>query len=309
MLSRVRARLLTSTLIVGAASAALSLAGPDALIPFKDAAAAAATVGVAFVVDSGSGAPVVGCVRVPASDNGYASLAAFTGQEHLAAPIYNSSGLLCSIGGIPASGCGQQVGSGYDYWSYWHGATGTWVYSEVGAFAAVQPGDVEGWRYENPGHANPNDPPPASAPDYAAICTTASLPASSGPSASSPTTPSGSSGPSGRGTDSGSSTPTGTPAGPTVTTVTTAASAAHPTGTSGGRPNPATPGGVTGGSSTTTAPASTSAGRAAALGAPRAPVGHDGSGGSAAPLLIGGVLVAALAAAAGWRWRRRPNAP
>ena len=60
-------------------------------------------------------------------------------QENLAAPTYNESGLLCSIGGVPATGCGQQVADGYDYWSYWHGATGTWVYSEVGASARTWP--------------------------------------------------------------------------------------------------------------------------------------------------------------------------
>ena len=103
-----RRRLTAAALVVGAASAALALAGPDALVPFKDAAGAATEVGVAFVIDfGGSAAPVVGCVKVPPSDNGYQALSAFTTQEHLTAPTYNSTDLLCSINGVPAGAPGS----------------------------------------------------------------------------------------------------------------------------------------------------------------------------------------------------------
>ncbi len=180
-------RLATGSLCIAAASAALALAGPYALEPFVDAAGAATEVGVAFVLDfGGDRGQVVGCVHVPTSDNRYDALAAFTEQEHLAAPTYNDTGLLCSIGGIPVSGCGQQVGNRYIYWSYFTGPTttdgpGPWSYSSTGAFAQVgacTPGpggalvgcDVEGWRFQDPGTGLPNDPAPRTPADYAAIC-------------------------------------------------------------------------------------------------------------------------------------------
>ena len=177
---------LRAMLFVGAASAALAAAGPDALCPFKAVAGAATEVSVAFVVDFGGlGPPVVGCVQVPANDNGYEALGAFTAQHGEAAPIYNSAGLLCSINNLPGNApavCGQQVAGGYDYWSYWHGTTGAWVYANTGAFSTVQSGDVEGWRFETDGQSSPSDPHPAPASGYAGICgsvasTTSTVPA------------------------------------------------------------------------------------------------------------------------------------
>ncbi len=97
-------KLISGILFVGAASAALAAAGPDALMPFKDAAGAATEVSVAFVVDFGGlGAPVVGCVQVPSTDNGYAALGAFVAQHGDAQPIYNNAGLLCSIDNLPGN--------------------------------------------------------------------------------------------------------------------------------------------------------------------------------------------------------------
>ena len=64
-------RLISAALMVAAASAALAGAGPDALMPFRDAAGAATEVSVAFVVDFGDlGAPVVGCTQVPSTEDG-----------------------------------------------------------------------------------------------------------------------------------------------------------------------------------------------------------------------------------------------
>ena len=181
--------------LVGAASAALALAGPYALAPFKDLAGAATEVSVAFVVDFGGADKVqVTCVKVPSTDNEYEALAAFTQQENEASPTYNDSGLLCSIGGIPNSGCGQSDGSGFIYWSYWHGDTGTWEYSNTGASGTVhgcnaqgEDCDIEGWRFEDPGSGNPSDPPPEATADYAAICPTTPPPTTT-TSASAPTT-------------------------------------------------------------------------------------------------------------------------
>ena len=139
-------------LVVAAGTAALALAGPLALRPFVDAAGAAGAAGdvtVAFVIDFGPGTtPVVGCVDVPPTDNGYDALAAFASQEGIDQPTYNPSGLLCSINCIPSSGCGQVVAGGYIYWSYFTGAKGGWTYAIVGC---VRPGH----RGRRPGVAVP----------------------------------------------------------------------------------------------------------------------------------------------------------
>ena len=166
-------RVTVGALLLGAAGAALAPAGPDALMPFRDAAAAAAEVSVGFVIDFGKPADVVvGCVKVPEGQDGYQALADFLQQEHESAATYNSSGLLCSIDEVPSTGCGQVVSGGYIYWSYWLGTSGTWSYATTGASGAVQNGDVEGWRFEDPGRANPSDPPPGASPDFDAICAT-----------------------------------------------------------------------------------------------------------------------------------------
>ena len=127
-------------LFVGAAAAALAPAGPGALIPLKMAIASADSVGndvyVAVVVDFGNGSTmssVSKCVPVASNAHDADALAAAVGSDNVA---YASSGLLCAIDNYPANGvqnCGESVGSGdYDYWSYWHGATGTWVYANDG---------------------------------------------------------------------------------------------------------------------------------------------------------------------------------
>jgi hypothetical protein len=164
------------------ATVVLALGGPGALLPLKAAAQAVTEVSVAFVVDfSGSGGVQSACVKVPSTDDEYQALALFTAQEHEAAPTYNSSGLLCSIGGVPSTGCGQAVGRQYIYWSYWHGDSGSWQYSNTGASGIVHACDaqgndcdVEGWKFEDPGAGNPTDPPPSVAPDYASICSATS---------------------------------------------------------------------------------------------------------------------------------------
>ena len=135
---------------MGAAAAALAPAGPGALIPLKMAIASADSVGndvyVAVVVDFGNGSSmttVSKCVPVASNAHDADALAAAVGSDNVA---YASSGLLCAIDNYPANGvqnCGESVGSGdYDYWSYWHGATGSWVYANDGPGGAVgvQPG-------------------------------------------------------------------------------------------------------------------------------------------------------------------------
>ena len=173
--SRPWRRIGRAALVVAAGTTALALAGPFALRPFADVAHAAGTAGetsVAFVLDFGgpAGNQVVGCVTVPSSDDRYDALAAFVSQERLAQPTYNASGLLCSINGVPSSGCGTEVAGGYIYWAYWTGGPHGWTYAETGASNPVGQDDVEGWRFEDPGKANPSDPPPRTAARYSAIC-------------------------------------------------------------------------------------------------------------------------------------------
>ncbi len=302
--------LVRALLFVGAASAALAVAGPDALSPFKDAAAAATEVSVAFVVDFGGlGPPVVGCVQVPSNDNGYEALGAFTAQHGEVAPIYNNTGLLCSINNLPGNAptvCGQQVPGGYDYWSYWHGTTGTWAYATTGAFSTVQSGDVEGWRFETAGQSNPSDPPPAPAPSYSGICgSVESTPSTLTPvttAAPAPPVPmppaAGSGAPTSRSVTgtAGSTPPTsGAVGGPSSSTVT--ASTAPP---------PAAANHSTG----TTSPTSAGSGaEAQSLRADPTADGRAGSGSGAVPGLIGAGLVVALAVGAVLGWRRRARTP
>ncbi len=146
-------------LFVGAAAAALAPVGPGALIPLKMAIASADSVGndvyVAVVVDFGNGSAtttVSKCVPVASNAHDADALAAAVGSDNVA---YASSGLLCAIDNYPVNGvqnCGQSVGSGdYDYWSYWHGATGSWVYANdgPGEHSVSSPADdVEGWRFQ-----------------------------------------------------------------------------------------------------------------------------------------------------------------
>ena len=302
---RQRRSVVSALLFVGAASAALAAGGPDALVPFSDAAGAATEVSVAFVIDFGSlGPPVVGCVQVPSTDNGYYALAAFTAQQGEAAPIYNNADLLCSINGEPGNAptvCGNRVPGGYDYWSYWHGTTGAWTYASTGASANVQNGDVEGWRYETEAASNPNDPPPTPAPDYASICGSVSSPSTMPPdpattlppAVATPTSPVSGGGPvvaKGSGVAPGASAPT--------------------TGAGGASSASTLPTTTTPGHEPTVPPNSSAAPRAESQSLRAADTAdHQGSGGGTVPTLIGALLVLALAAGAvfGWRRRARPQ--
>ena len=116
------------------------------------------------------------CVPVASTSRDSDALAAAVGTSNVS---YNDSGLLCAIDNYPANGvqnCGEAVGNGtYDYWSYWHGASGTWVYASDGPTeqpVASPPDDVVGLRYQTNGSDNPGNPPPSPsvAPSYADIC-------------------------------------------------------------------------------------------------------------------------------------------
>ena len=126
---------------------------------------------IAVVVDFGDGSPVSAvCVPADSSDNGAAVLAARAQQLGTPAPRFDSSGFVCGIDGYPSSGCGEQTGATYAYWSYWHGS-GSWQYSNVGPGGSrVHTDVVEGWRFQPHGAGNPSDPPPNGSPDHNVTC-------------------------------------------------------------------------------------------------------------------------------------------
>jgi hypothetical protein len=78
---------------------------------------------------------------------------------------FRSDGLLCTIDGLPKSGCAGVDDS--HYWAYFHRAPGTtkWVYSSEGA-STYQPANdsTDGWVYDDGKALTPEDVP------YAAIC-------------------------------------------------------------------------------------------------------------------------------------------
>jgi hypothetical protein len=312
-------------LFAGAAAAVLAPIGPGALVPLKLAIASADSVGndvyVAVVVDFGNGSSlttVSKCVPVASNAHDADALAAAVGSANVA---YNGSGLLCAIDNYPANGvqnCGQSVGNGaYDYWSYWHGASGSWVYANDGPAeqSVSNPSDdVEGLRFQTNEPASSSDPAPAVAPSYAQICNastevppeqTSSAPPTTTTTAATAVMPSvtattgRTSGGSGAVTTTTTAVSTRSKSTGAGTTTTTTAAAV-----SGGTPTPSTSStssGTTGGRDGSSdvhriAAASTSL--------------HGGSGGGSSsnllPVVLVAVIVAALGAFALFRWRRRP---
>ena len=188
-------------LFVGAAAAVLAPVGPGALVPLKMAIASADSVGndvyVAVVVDFGNGSSmttVSKCVPVASNARDSDALAAAVGSSNVS---YAGSGLLCAIDNYPANGvqnCGQGAGNGnFDFWSYWHGSSGGWVYANngpAGQSVSNPANDVEGWRFQNNEPASSSDPPPGMTPSYAQICnaSTEVAPAQTPPAPTSPTT-------------------------------------------------------------------------------------------------------------------------
>src|SRR4051812_3675806 len=131
---------------------------------------ASAPTSVAVVVDFGDrgpGGPVnATCVPADSTDSGAEVLAA----SHQVRFDPNS-GLVCAIDGYPASGCGDQSGSTYAYWSYWHGTGGEWQYSNIGpAGTRVKSTVTEGWRFNPNGGGNPSDPAPRGDANPSATC-------------------------------------------------------------------------------------------------------------------------------------------
>jgi hypothetical protein len=312
------ARLMTGALLLGAFGAALAPAGPDALVPFKVVADAAANeVYVAIVIDFGSGSSrhtVQQCVPVPASDTDAQALAVDNSVG------YNNSGLLCSIDKYPTNSmqqCTRTSGSDFYYWSYWHGTSGSWSYADNGpAGQGVSEGDVEGWAYQDPGPANPTAPPPSVAPDYAQICAAYVDPTTTTSTDPGVTTT----------TATGvTSTSVPTQSGSPVTTAPAPTTGSKPTtspgsaATVGSSTPPSTTVAVPAGSgTTTTGPVTytvtpdvghgTSARGPGHLSASAASHRATGSSGSSfLPVVVVGLVIVALGGLAFLRWRRRPT--
>jgi hypothetical protein len=293
---------LTGALLLGAVGAALAPAGPDALVPFKLLAASAARdVSMAVVVDFGNGAkPTTVCLHVPEGTTDVAALQdVYTVEE-------NDSGLLCDIDGQPSSDTSQCLKTGtngtFYYWSYWHGASsGGWQYADDNFNTyTVTDGEVEGWRYQDPGADNSSATPPSASGSYDSLCgsvpTTVVTPTTS---AQVPTT-----------------TATSPAGGGTVTTV---GKGDAPDSGHSATTTPAVTGSHASATSTPTSSAqrTTPAGRsqsghpgrpeAALAPAPDRAAGAAGTTGPPLlPIVLVGAAIAVLAALSYFRWRRRP---
>jgi hypothetical protein len=171
-------------------TAAVGVVG--AVSPCAAAAAPAGDTGtltVAIVVDFGNlpgapPAPSTTCVTVPRDADGNDVLVARARALGTQAPRYLGSGLLCSIDGLPATGCGEQTEGGFRYWSYWTGTEGGWGYADAGpGFRSVTAAVTEGWRFTDGGPEG-EDPPPAAPSAPAAVCRLAE--ASGAPSTGAP---------------------------------------------------------------------------------------------------------------------------
>ena len=309
-------------LLAGAGAAVLAPVGPGAFVPLKMAIASADSIGndvyVAVVVDFGNGsgmATVSKCVPVASNARDSDALAAAVGSSNVA---YAASGLLCAIDNYPANGvqnCGQSAGNGnYDYWSYWHGSSGSWVYGNNGPTeqsVSSPANDLVGLKFQLDQPDNSSNAPPGATPSYAQICNASTeVPPPQAPAVATTTT-------------------TTTPAAPpgvsaTPTTAKTAAGSgpAAPTPTAAGARSKGA------GASTTTvsAPGQTSTtlttdGSTAAGGGSHGSAdshkahvesasARDSSGGASSsdllPVVVVAVIVAFLGVFAFLRWRRRP---
>jgi hypothetical protein len=311
-------------LFVGAAAAALAPAGPGALIPLKMAIASADSVGndvyVAVVVDFGNGSSmstVSKCVPVASSADDADALAAAVGSGNVA---YANSGLLCAIDNYPTNGvqnCGESAGSGkYDYWSYWHGSTSSWVYADDGPAeqsVSSPADDVEGWVFQLDEPDNPTAPAPAVTPSYSQICnastevpppTSSPAPATTtstnatAPASVTPTTAKTNAGPASAATTSTAVSTRSKSSGAASTTTTAAAS-----GTTTTTPADRGPDGIAGG---TRNQGSSDGHRSAVASASSHGSSGGGSSSNLLPVILIGVVVAALGGFALVRWRRRP---
>ena len=276
-------------------------------------ACAAGNVHIAVVVDIGSGNSVSAvCVPGSATANGASILSARASMLGVQQPRYSSSGLLCAIDGIPATGCGEQHDGKYAYWSYWHGIGGNWSYASIGPGGSrVSTAIVEGWRWQPNGTGLPTDPPPRGPANVSAVCVVSVPATTAAPTTTPRTAPP---------ITTGKTSPTtiGALGNPTSTTDPTTKPGPHPsTPTSSGaavattRPKPGATTATTGrdrASTGTTDRSGSAAGIVLTHGGIAGPPVHHSSGGAPVGLIVGVGLVVALGAGGTIAARRRSRA-
>lgn len=278
---------------------------------------------VGIVVDFGTddgapSGPQAACVVVQQGATSADVLLAWSAST-VGAPRYDVSGLLCAIGGYPASGCGERTGAGYRYWSYWEGGSGVWRYSSGNPHVQPARADrVEGWRFQEssgsggdaqpprraPGGLCPDQPPTTTVPVTTASPTTVPPPATSTPTpvVTAPSTPVLVVTTTSPALPGGERPSTGEGEGPSAST-----DPAPPTAGSAGTADPR-PRGVTA-TGTGSVPLIRADGAdGGEMAAPVAPPGGDGGGTGGSPpvgVVVIVVVIAALGGSAAVRARRR----
>jgi hypothetical protein len=128
------------------------------------------TISVPIVVE-GSGGQTATCMEVAGGSTGIDLLYARASALGLPAPRFDpQTGLLCAIDGFPATGCGERTATGYAYWSYWIGDSGSWSYATIGPGSRrLAAGRIDGWRFVS-GNGQATDQPPATPPVVSNIC-------------------------------------------------------------------------------------------------------------------------------------------
>lgn len=187
-------------------AAALGVAAPVAWTVAAAAPASAATCGpapagkVAVIVVIDDGTIDQHCVVVPERSTGMRALV----DTHLAVDV-RSGGFVCSIAGVPRVGCALDDPTAPS-WSYWHGTSGGWEFSTVGAggYRLPERCAVEGWSFGPP---DAKKPPRITVPSV----TCERPPAAPRPNAPSTTPPGPAPAPGGGGGDGAAPTTTATP--------------------------------------------------------------------------------------------------
>lgn len=173
------------------------------LVSFAGTASAASCSGpisdgeirVVLVVDSSDlgGSSSATCLVVPAGTTGSQLLARRGNELGIGSPRYGSSGLLCAIDGLPATGCGDRNSGGYGYWAYFFDGGGNWTYGSNNPFSKrLTDGAIEGWRFVTGGCGCGQDPSPRIGPSRSLFpaLAPARAPLPELPTASAPSSPS-----------------------------------------------------------------------------------------------------------------------
>lgn len=277
-----------------AAASGLALAGLVVAAAPASAAACSGTSGVTVVVDTG-GSISTRC----ASGDPSTAWKALTAAGFGTTPVQTFPGALCQINGYPDTSC-VRMPPASAYWAFFHAkAGGSWTYSSSGvASYNPSPGTVVGFKFGSGGQPG-IAPPAAPATSKPAPTTAKPKPTTAAPKATSkPAATTSGTSTSGAGKTAGSTQKSGSgattaPAKPTATTRATASATASPTASVSSSASPSGQGTPSAESSATPLAAAPTSGT------------DDGSSGPGT-LLVGGALVALVAAGAGWAaWRRR----